>query len=188
MKKLLLFAVLSLSVSALAADKYLVDPAHASVVFKIHHMGFSNVYGMFGDVSGDFNLDETNPDKSTMNIVIKTDSVDTKNEKRNEHLKKADFFDAKLYPTITFKSTSFKKLADKKYEVKGNLTLHGKTNPVTMELTRFNTGEDPMKKIHTGGETKLSIKRSQYGMNFMVGPDKVSDDVEIWISLEGVKS
>src|SRR5580704_4049176 len=130
MKRLLLFALFTFSIGALAADKYTIDPSHASVGFKINHQGFSNVYGMFGDVSGDFTIDEQNPEKSSMNVVIKTDSVDTKNPKRNEHLKKADFFDVKLYPTITFKSTSFKKVNDKSYIVKGDLTLHGKTKPV----------------------------------------------------------
>lgn len=187
MKKLILLATLILSVSAFGADKYTIDPAHASVVFKINHMGFSNVYGMFGDISGDFTLDEKNPEQSSVNIVIKTDSVDTKNEKRNEHLKKADFFDAKLYPTITFKSTSVKKAGAKSYLVKGDLTLHGKTHPVTFNLERFRTGEDPMKKHRTGGETKLTIKRSDYGMGFMVGPEKVGDEVQIMISMEGIK-
>jgi len=188
MKKLLVLAALSFSFAATAADKYNIDPAHTSVVFKIGHMGFSNVYGMFGDVSGDFSLDEKDPAKSSVNLTIKTDSVDTKNAKRDEHLKKADFFDAKLYPTITFKSTAVKKTGDKTYEVKGELTLHGKTKPVTLVLNRFRTGEDPMKKHRTGGETKFSIKRSDYGMNFMVGPEKVSDEVEIMVSLEGEKA
>jgi polyisoprenoid-binding protein YceI len=177
---------MTLSVGAFAADKYTVDSSHASVVFKINHMGYSNVYGMFGDVSGDFTIDEQSPDKSSMNILIKTDSADTKHAKRNEHLLKADFFDAKLYPTITFKSTSFKKTADKVYEVKGDLTLHGKKNPVSFTLNRFNTGEDPMRKHVTGGEAKFTIKRSAYGMNFMNGPGKIGDDVEIIVSLEGM--
>jgi polyisoprenoid-binding protein YceI len=102
-------------------------------------------------------------------------------------LKRADFFDAKLYPTITFKSTSVKKTGEKTYEVKGELSLHGKTRPVTLALTRFRTGLDPMGHQRTGGETKLTIKRSDYGMNFMVGPEKVGDEVDIWISLEGEK-
>jgi polyisoprenoid-binding protein YceI len=188
MRIAILLAALTVSATSLAADQYTVDPSHASVVFKINHMGFSNVYGMFGDVSGDFTIDEQHPDKSNLNITIKTDSVDTKNAKRDEHLKKADFFDAKLYPTITFKSTSFKKTGGKTYAVKGDLTLHGKTKPISFTLTHFRTGDDPMRKHVTGGEAKFSLKRSDYGMNFMVGPEKVGDEVEIIVSLEGMRS
>src|ERR1044072_29890 len=111
MKKMLAISIFAFGFSAFAAvDKYAVDGAHASVVFKINHMGFSNVYGMFGDVTGEVAFDEAKPEASKMEFTIKADSVDTKNAKRDEHLKKPDFFDTKAHPTITFKSTAMKKI------------------------------------------------------------------------------
>src|SRR5438876_493723 len=83
------------------ADTYKVDPAHSTVIFKAKHMNTSNVYGRFDDVSGTINLDEKDPTKSTIEITIKADTVNTNQEKRNEHLKSPDFLNAKQFPTIT---------------------------------------------------------------------------------------
>ncbi len=187
-KVFFIFAAMIGSAAHGAPEKYNVDASHASVVFKINHMGFSNVYGMFGDVTGDFEVDDKKPEMTKVDITIKADSVDTKNAKRDEHLRKPDFFDAKQFPLITFKSESVKKISATKYQVKGLLTMHGVTKPLSFELTRFRTGLDPMKKQKTGGEASLKIKRSDYGMNFMVGPEKVGDEVDLWVSLEGEKT
>jgi polyisoprenoid-binding protein YceI len=187
--KVLVFSLFAFGFSAFAAvDKYSVDNAHASVVFKINHMGFSNVYGMFGDVNGEVQFDEAKPDSSKMEFTIKADSVDTKNAKRDEHLRKPDFFDTKAHPTISFKSTAMKKIDGKTYDVKGDLSLHGVTKPISFKLTRFRTGKDPMGATKTGGEARFTIKRSEYGMKNMVGEDKVGDEVELMISMEGAKS
>jgi polyisoprenoid-binding protein YceI len=185
MKMILLGAVLALGATAHASDKFKIDPGHASVVFKINHLGFSNVYGMFGDVNGDMDLDDKG-DKSSLTLDIKTSSITTLNTKRDEHLAKPDFFDAKQFPTITFKSTSMKKTGDR-YNVKGNLTMHGKTNPVEFTLTRNRTGNDPWGKVRTGGDATFHVKRSDFGMKFMQGPTAVGDDVEIMVSAEGIK-
>jgi polyisoprenoid-binding protein YceI len=173
--------------SAFGLDNYQVDPGHSSVVFKINHLGFSNVYGMFGDVSGTFSVDDSNPAANKVSLLMKTDSITTMNAKRDEHLKKPDFFDAKQFPTVEFKSTSVKKGSGGTLDVTGNLTMHGVTKPVSFKLTRSRTGMDPMNKQRTGGDAMFTVKRSDFGMNFMSGPNMVGDEVTIMVSLEGTK-
>src|SRR5258708_3471534 len=112
-----LFSAALLIGFAAHADKYQIDPGHASVVFKINHLGFSNVYGMFGDVTGTFEFDEKT-DAGKLDITMKSDSVNTMMGKRDEHLRKPDFFDAKQFPLITLKSDSFKKAGPHTYDVK----------------------------------------------------------------------
>lgn len=188
MKQLLVLAIAITAQMANAADnleKWKLDPGHAAVVFKINHLGFSHVYGMFSDVSGNLNLDEKG-DKSSLELEIKTASVTTVNPKRDEHLNKADFFDSKQFPLITFKSDSIKKSGNN-YEVKGKLSMHGKTNPVTFKLSRNNTGKDPWGGIRTGGDATFKIKRSEFGMSYMNGPNGIGDDVELMISMEATK-
>jgi polyisoprenoid-binding protein YceI len=182
---LILFALIS--GSAFAAD-YTVDPAHTSIVFKISHMGFSNVYGMIPGVEGKFSIDDAKPEKSNLNLTIKADSIVTHDAKRDEHLHSPDFFNVKQFPTITFVSKSVKKLDPKHYEIAGDLTLHGVTKPLKFTFTRFNTGKDPFGKDRTGGEASFKIKRSDFGMNFMNDPSKVGDDVEFMVSTEGIKN
>jgi len=175
------------SQTSFAKDNYTIDPAHTSVIWKINHMGFSNVYGMFPDVAGKFTIDEAKPEKSTLDLTIQVESVTTHQPKRDEHLRSPDFFNVKQFPTITFKSKSVKKTDAKHFEIAGDLTMHGVTKPVKFTFNRFNTGKDPMGKERTGGEASLNVKRSDFGMSFMNGPGKVGDDVEIMISVEGIK-
>jgi polyisoprenoid-binding protein YceI len=182
-----MLSAIALGCSAQALDKYQIDPSHASVVFKINHLGFSNVYGMFGDVSGDLSIDEKSPTGGSVDFTIKAASIDTKSAKRDEHLAKPDFFDSKQFPLISFKSKSVKKLDDKNYEVAGTLTMHGVVKPLSFKLARFRTGADMQGKQRTGGETIFKVKRSDYGMNFLQGPNMVGDEVEIMVSAEAVK-
>jgi polyisoprenoid-binding protein YceI len=189
MRSLLILAAATALVSqaSFAKDNYSIDPAHTSVIWKVNHMGFSNVYGMFPGVSGSFTIDEAKPEKSNLDLTIQTDSVTTHVPKRDEHLRSPDFFNVKQFPTITFKSKSVKKTDAKHYTIAGDLTMHGVTKPVSFVFNRFNTGKDPMGQERTGGEAALKVKRSEFGMSFMNGPGKVGDDIEIMISVEGIK-
>jgi polyisoprenoid-binding protein YceI len=180
-------AVLLLSFAAAsparAADDYTLDAMHAGVNFKISHLGLSWTYGRFNDVSGAFTIDES-ADKCAFSLTLKTDSVDTGNKKRDEHLKAPDFFNAKQYPTITFKSTSVK-AAKGGYEVTGDLTLHGKSKSVTFTLVGGRKAELPKGVHRTGFSTELVIKRSDFGMDKMT--DAIGDEVYVSISFEGTK-
>jgi polyisoprenoid-binding protein YceI len=182
---LIVFAlVVALGLPALAADNYKVDPVHSSVVFRIKHANTAYVWGRFNDPAGSFTLDEADPSKSTFAIELQAAKVDTANAQRDNHLRSPDFFNAKQYPAITFKSTSVKKLEDNKLEVTGDLTMHGQTKPTTAVVEITGKGEFPPGKHRAGVEATLNVKRSDFGMKAMPG---LSDDVRIIASLEAVK-
>lgn len=169
------------SVLAPAADSYQVDPVHSSMVFRVKHMGTSNFYGRFNNITGSFTLDD-DPTKSSFQVQIQTDSVDTGVKKRDDHLKSPDFFNAKQFSTITFKSTQVKKAGDDGLDVVGDMTLHGVTKSVTAKVTKTGTGKFGGRAL-AGVEATLTIKRSDFGMNFAM--DTLGDEVRITVSLEG---
>ena len=179
-----LFAGLAPLAPARATDDYAVDPPHSSVTFKISHLGLAWVYGRFNDVSGGFTIDRDDPGKSSFALAIKSESVDTNNPKRDEHLRSPDFFNVKQFPVITFKSTAVKPIADG-FEVAGEFTLHGVTRPLTFALMGGRSAEFPKGVQRTGYTTELTLKRSDFGMDKF--KEAVGDDVRVAISFEGVK-
>ena len=170
--------------TASAADEYDYDLVHSSVSFKARHLDISWIHGRFNDVSGKFSLDREDPSKSTFSLTIKTDSVDTANEARDEHLRQPDYFDTKQFPTIEFRSTSTKAI-DGGYEVTGDFTMHGTTNQIT--LTLMGGTEHQFKDIkRVAFSTELSLKRSDYGFDKKaIGP--IGDEALIMIDCEGVR-
>jgi polyisoprenoid-binding protein YceI len=181
----LLFAIaLGALCQGAQADTFKIDPVHSSIIFSIKHLGVSNFYGRFNDVSGTVVLDKADPSKGSVELSIPIDSIDTHNGKRDQHLKSPDFFNAKQFPVMTFKSNKVEGSGDN-YRVSGDLTLHGVTKPLTLEIENFKEGKGMEDEIRGGGETQFTIKRSDHGMNFMQGP--LGDEVEIVVSLEGIK-
>lgn len=170
------------SAPSLPADTYQVDSVHSSMVFRIKHMGVANFYGRFNAISGNFTLDN-DPSKCAFEIEIQTESVDTANTKRDQHLKGPDFFNAKQFPKITFKSKQCKKSGDS-MEVAGDLTLHGVTKPATAKVTKTGSGNIRGKQT-VGVEAELKVKRSEFDMNFAL--DTLGDDIMVIISLEGAR-
>ncbi len=167
-----------------AADTYAVDAVHSAVVFRIKHMNTSHSWGRFNELTGTFALDEASPSQSHFEFQVKTGSVDTGNAKRDQHIKGPDFFNATQFPTISFKSTSVAKGADG-YDVTGELTLHGVTKPITVKIVPVGVGKGPTGGSIAGIDTSFTLKRSDFGMNKMVGP--VGDDVWVNVSIEGGK-
>jgi polyisoprenoid-binding protein YceI len=167
-----------------AADSFDIDPVHSGVTFKISHLGLSYVFGRFKDVSGTFTIDRNDPSKSSCMLTIKTDSIDTDNKQRDDHLRSPDFFDVKQYPVITFKSTSVKAV-DGGYQVTGDFTLHGVTKPLTLTLLGGKSAEFPKGVQRTGFSTDVTIKRSEHGMDKF--KEALGDDVIISIGIEGTK-
>jgi polyisoprenoid-binding protein YceI len=163
-----------------------VDPAHAWGVFKISHLGISNCYGTFHSIAGSVDLDG---DKGAVEISIKADSVDTGNEKRDQHLKGPDFFDAKQFPTIGFKSTKVEKTAEG-WNVTGDLAFHGVTKPITAKVVKTGEGETPNqtggKDHRVGFEATFTVKRSEFGMSYGVQMG-MGDEVGFTLSLEAIK-
>ncbi|MEQ1501133.1 MAG: YceI family protein [Myxococcota bacterium] len=182
-----LFLALSgllVSIPAVAADTYDIDPVHSTVLFSALHFNASHFYGRFDNTTGVVVIDEANPAASKIEVITKVDSISTWDQKRNDHLKSPDFFNAAQFPTIKFVSKSFKKTATG-WAVTGDFTLHGVTKPLTVEFTKVGEGDDPWGGHRAGWEGQFSIKRSDYGMTFM-NPG-IGDDVKLIVSLEGVK-
>jgi polyisoprenoid-binding protein YceI len=173
-----LLYVFSLAPTALA-DPVAIDAVHSSMLFRVKHMNTSYIWGRFNDFSGALNLDGPSP---SVNVLIKTDSIDTGNGKREQHLKSPDFFNARQFSTITFKSTKVQPAGDGKYKVDGKLTLHGVEKPITLELVRTGTNKGPQGTPIVGYEATFKIKRSEFGMTFSL--EGASDEVLLVANLE----
>ena len=138
----LLIAQPTFTPSAFAA-KYDIDQSHTSIEFKVSHLGISSVRGNFADVKGEFDFDAKEVEKSSVAAEINVTSIDTKNGKRDEHLKSPDFLEEKKFPTITFKSKKISKVSDKKFNAAGDLTIHGITKEVILEVEQGGVAQDP---------------------------------------------
>jgi polyisoprenoid-binding protein YceI len=167
-------------------ETYKIDPVHSTVEFKVKHLGISKVNGTFADFEGIVNFDTENPENSSVEVTVKADSVDTRNQKRDAHLRTDDFFGTEKHPVLSFKSTAVKKTGDNTYEVTGNFTLLGNTKPITFTFTDLGKA-DGMKEgeVRRGGETSFTLKRSDFGMHKMIGP--IGDEVEVTLAFSGIK-
>lgn len=174
----LAFATVAAPNAATAAE-FDIDSGHTFVVFNVGHFGVGKAYGMFLKTTGSF---DTSANK--LDVTIDANSVFTGDKKRDDHLKGPDFFNAKQFPKITFKS---KKVAAKgnKLTITGDLSIKGKTKSVTFEMTKIGEGKDPFGNIRAGYEGKLTINRMDFGMNYM--PDGLSKDVTLALAVEGIK-
>ncbi len=164
---------------------YKVDPVHSAVVFSTKHAGFSWTYGSFNRLSGKLVVDE-DPSKSSIELEIDANSVFTADKKRDEHLRSPDFFNTKQFPTITFKSSSIKAAGEGKFEVTGELTMHGVTKPLTLTMDHVGQGEFPMDKSYrVGFEGSTTLKRTDFDMKNMLAA--AGDEVRFTISIEGIR-
>ena len=179
-------AILTVIVAVIgfALFDYSVDPVHSTVIFRIKHFGVSYFYGRFNSPTGHFTFDPEKPAESSFEITVKTANVDTHSPRRDGHLKSGDFFNAKQFPEITFKSTSVKKGRGDTLHVTGDLGLHGQTRQITIDLHHVGS-RDTRKGQLCGFETTFTIKRSDFGMTFML--EGVGDEVTLMIGLEGGK-
>jgi len=183
MKRLLvLFTALVLTATASAAvETYKLDPAHSSVDFSIRHF-FSNVPGSFAKVGGTIVVDRDDLTKSTVEATIDIASVTTNNDKRDEHLRSASFFDAAKFPTATFKSTSWVKTGDDTYDVTGDLTIKGTTKSTVLHVKSLGFGPGMKGAMLSGWEATTTLKRADFGVT---GFEKViGDDVAVTINSE----
>lgn len=168
------------------STSYKLDPNHANVRFAIDHFGTTTNQGGFYGVTGDLNY---NPAKNTgsINVDIPVNSLNTGSEAFDKHLKSGDFFDAEKYPTANFKSTKFHFKNGKVTKVDGNLTLLGKTNPVSLKATKFNCYNSPMLNAQVcGGDFETTIDRTKWGMDTYVKMG-FAKDVKLNIQVEAVQ-
>ena len=171
--------------SAGAAELYALDPVHSSVTFKVKHMGVANVHGRFNELSGALRYDAQDPDNFSVTVQVVAGSVDTSNSQRDQHLRSPDFFDVQQFPLIEFKSTIVKKMRADTYAVHGDLSLHGVTRPLKVEVVLTGEGKDYQGNRRIGFETDFQIKRSDFGMNKML--TSAGDVVRLTVSIEGVR-
>lgn len=182
-------AALVLASPSLAfAAEFVIDSAHSGANFSVKHMMVSNVRGAFSKVTGSANIDEKDITKSTVEAVIDATTVNTNEPKRDEHLRSADFFDTAKFPTITFKSTKVEK-AGQNLKVTGDLTLHGVTKPVVLDVEGFTTeAKDPWGNIKRGGTATTKINRKDFGLGWNsvleTGGVAVGEEVAITLDLE----
>ena len=180
---LLLFTVLSLPTSALSAE-YKIDSGHTYTVFQVKHLGIAPNYGRFNVAKGTINFDAAG-DTNSIALEIDAASVDTGNRKRDKHLRSDDFFDVKQFPTVTFKSSSWKKLTDTTFEVAGEVDFHGVKKPLTVTITKTGEGLDPWGNYRIGFTTTFKIDRFAHGVN---GSKKgIGQFVEVTFTTEAVK-
>jgi polyisoprenoid-binding protein YceI len=184
---ILLIMVLFVYGSVFAANKYELDKYHSSISFTVRHMVVSKVRGNFNDFDVTIMEDPADITKSSVTAVIKTASIDTGNEKRDNHLRSADFFDVEKFPEIVFKSQAVKKKGEA-YELWGTLTMHGVTKNIIIPFEILGKMTDTGGTTHVGIESKLTLDRKDYGLTWNrtldTGGVVVGTEVEIDILME----
>ncbi|HEX4169724.1 MAG TPA: YceI family protein [Bryobacteraceae bacterium] len=174
-------------------NTYQIDPAHSNLQFSVRHLMMSNVRGAFTGVSGTVTYDPGNPGAASIEAKIDVATVNTHDETRDGHLKTPDFFDVAQYPHITFRSTKIEKKSNNEFLVTGDLTMHGVTKPVVLQVEEVSDeAQDPWGNTRIGASAKGKIKRSEFGLTWNAaleaGGVMVGDDVKLDFELELVKA
>jgi len=174
-----------------ALTTWSIDPAHSHVEFAVKHLMISTVKGRFGIVGGTVRTDDADPAKAQVDVEIDADSIDTRQEQRDAHLKSADFFDVEKFPKLTFKSTRVHDVDGDAFKLTGDLTIHGVTRPITLDVTSEGRGKDPWGGERAGFSATGKIKRSEFGLTWNqvleAGGFAVGDDIKISLDVELVK-
>jgi polyisoprenoid-binding protein YceI len=181
-------ALLALASAPAFATTYTLDPNHTQVQFVWNHYGFTNLTGQFGKIEGTLEFDASDPAKSSVTATIGMGSVDSNSRKLDEKLVTSDYFDVAKFPTATFKSTRVEKGAmPDKLKVTGDLTLHGVTRPVTLDVSVIKVGDHPMRKAPAAGfDATATIKRSEFGITTYL--PMAADEVKLHIVAEAVEA
>jgi polyisoprenoid-binding protein YceI len=173
------------------ATKWVIDPMHSEVQFKVKHLVISTVTGFFKSFEGELDTTNDNFEDAEISFSLDIDSIDTNQSQRDGHLKSPEFFDAEQFPKITFKSTSFKKTEDDEYELKGDLTAKGITKPVTLEAEFGGSTDDFYGNTKAGFEVTGKINRKEFGLTWdgvtEAGSIVLGEDIKILINLQFAK-
>ncbi|MEO8032403.1 MAG: YceI family protein [Gemmatimonadota bacterium] len=165
-----------------------IDTAHSNVEFAVKHLMIATVRGRFARLSGHVDFNEAFPAASTVAVTIDTASLDTREDKRDAHLRSADFFEVEKYPEITFRSSRIEGNVAGSFKLVGALTIKGNTRPVTLEVTSEGQATDPWGNLKSGYSAKGKIKRSEFGLSWNqvleAGGVLVGDEISISIELE----
>src|SRR5919206_2391621 len=189
MKKLVSLAVVALLSTALFAQtKWNVDPVHSSVKFNVSHLVISEVEGTFKVYNGSLLAPQPDFNNAAVDFAVDVNSINTDNEMRDKHLKSDDFFNSEKFPKMTFKSTSFKKVAGNKYALMGNLTIRNVTKPVKFDVVYGGTVKDAYGNIKSGFKASTVINRYDYNLKYNslteAGGATVGKDVTLDLKLE----
>jgi len=183
--------VLSLLVVALftaaawaQGSEWQIDPAHTTVAFTVRHMGISNVHGRFTKVSGSAVVNDNDPSKDSVNATIDATSIDTGVEMRDNDLKSANYFDVAQFPTITFKSKSVSKSGDGKLKIVGDLTIHGVTKEVTLDVDGPSAPAKMGPNLKRGLSATTSVNRKDFGVGAKTPSAMVGEDIKIELDVE----
>lgn len=176
----------------MAATKWVVDPTHSEIGFKVKHMMFTNVSGNFTQFEATAETEDDNFENAKFNFNANIDSVSTGNNDRDNHLKSGDFFDGEQHPKISFTSTSFTKNSDSEYTLTGDLTIRGTKKTITLNVEFGGTGKDPWGNVKAGVSATGKLNRKDYGLTWNsaleTGGVLVGDEVKLQIELQFVKS
>ncbi len=194
MKNLLKKSILAVSLSAVLfsvtstfADDYAIDKKgqHASIQFKISHLGYSWLWGRFNDFDGTFSYDEKDKGASKIAVTVNTKSIDSNHAERDKHLRSDNFLDVEKFPQAKFVSTSYVEGSDGKATLKGNLTLHGVTKKINVEVKQIGAGKDPWGGFRRGFEGQTRIALKDFGITKNLGP--ASAELDLIFAFEGIK-
>ncbi|ABK47414.1 YceI family protein [Shewanella bicestrii] len=190
MKKQLLAALIGgslLAPMAASAADYVIDRegAHASITFKVSHLGYSYVVGRFNDFSGDFSYDAKNPTAAKVNVKVNTLSVDSNHAERDKHIRSGDFLNTAKFAEATFVSTSVEDKGNGDMVITGNFTLNGVTKPLAIQAHAVGEGQDPWGGYRAGFTGTTTFAMKDYGIKMDLGP--ASANVELDLVVEGVR-
>ena len=168
-----------------------IDPAHTLAEFAVKHMMITTVRGRFATVKGTVTMDEEDPTKSSVEVEIDASSIDTREEKRDGHLRSADFLDAETHPKITFRSTRVKPQGEDRFAVEGELSIRGVTKPVVLDVTREGSAKSPWGQEVMGFTADTKLDRRDYGLKWNqaleTGGVLVGNEVKIHLEVELIK-
>jgi len=171
---------------------YTLDPAHTRIGFVARHAMVTKVRGAFNEFEGSATLDGANPANSSAQVTISTASIDTRNAQRDGHLRSNDFLAMDEYPQITFVSTGARQVDDSTFELTGDLTIKGVTNPITIPFSFEGAAKDPFGNLRVGFEGAVTINRKDYGITWNAaletGGVLVSDKVTLEFEISAVKN
>lgn len=178
------------SIGAAAEPRsYKIDDEHLSITFEVDHLGYASVIGLFLEGKGQFEYDQEAGTVPSGKVVIRSGSVFSNHDKRDEHLRKKDFLHSDRYPDITFEVTGFESTGERTGNLTGDLTLLGQTRPVTLDVTLNKAADYPIghKEYTLGISASTTIKRSEWGMTYALDPLMVADDVHLRFEFEAIE-
>ena len=180
MRLLITLLLISFSASLATANPYKVDIKHSAVLFKVKHFNIGYTFGSFATFKGNFE------DGKSVNLTVDANSVNTHIRKRDDHLRGPDFFNAKQFPEISFKSEKWE-ASKEGARITGQLSFHGVSKTVTLTVSQVGSGNDPWGNERIGYYGELTIKRSEFGVTYGIKEGTASDEVTLMISLEGAR-